>query len=311
MNRIGVSAYIRKAFLQISLYPKDKDYLRFLWYGTDGQLKYYRHCRMVLGVTSNPFLLVSVIQYLLESTLKELNGNPKYKVDIILQLKKSFYVDNCLGSVKNELEFQQFIQVVSDTLATRKLELLGWEYSDPTDNSSSTTNVLGMVWEQCSDYLCLNVTNITYDLPGILSKREILATTHEIFDSLGIACPVSLIPKLILQRLWNLKLSWDQEVDSNIKSEFCSDGESRCVRVKVQNGEVIRAVQNLYPLELSSTEELPSKLNQNCRCKNISPEQTPFDDAPVKSDGTIPADIQLFTITKSGRTVRIPRRLEL
>ncbi|GBO46086.1 hypothetical protein AVEN_155316-1 [Araneus ventricosus] len=45
MNRIGVSTDIRKAFLQISLYPKDKDYLRFLWYGTDGKLKYYRHCR--------------------------------------------------------------------------------------------------------------------------------------------------------------------------------------------------------------------------------------------------------------------------
>ncbi|GBN88132.1 hypothetical protein AVEN_108127-1 [Araneus ventricosus] len=35
MNRIGVSADVRKAFLQISLYHKDKDYLRFLWYGND------------------------------------------------------------------------------------------------------------------------------------------------------------------------------------------------------------------------------------------------------------------------------------
>ncbi|GBL88547.1 hypothetical protein AVEN_159127-1 [Araneus ventricosus] len=127
-----------------SLYPKDKDYLRFLWYGTDGKLKYYRHCRVVFGVTSSVFLLVSVIHYLLESSLNELNGNPKYKVDIIEQLKKSFYVDDCLASLKNELELQQFIQVASDTLAARKLELLGWEYSDPTDNSSSITSVLGM-----------------------------------------------------------------------------------------------------------------------------------------------------------------------
>ncbi|GBM65656.1 hypothetical protein AVEN_217647-1 [Araneus ventricosus] len=78
-----------------------------------------------------------------------------------------------------------------------------------------------MAWERCRDYLCLNVTNITYDLPGILSKREILATTHKIFDPLGIACPVTLIHKLLLQRPWKLKLSWDQEVDSNFKSEFC------------------------------------------------------------------------------------------
>ncbi|XP_035225177.1 uncharacterized protein LOC118197744 [Stegodyphus dumicola] len=128
MNRIGVSADIRKAFLQISLNPKDKDYLRFLWYRTDGKLKYYRHCRVVFGVTSSPFLLVSVIHHLLESTLKQLNGNPK----------------------------------------------------------------------------------------------EILATTHKIFDPLGIACPVTLVPKLLLQQhLWEVKLSWDQEVDSNSKSQFC------------------------------------------------------------------------------------------
>ncbi|GFT45972.1 integrase catalytic domain-containing protein [Nephila pilipes] len=55
---------------------------------------------------------------------------------------------------------------------TRKQELRGWEYSDPTDNSSSTTNVLGMVWERCGDYLCPNITNITYVLPEILFKRD-------------------------------------------------------------------------------------------------------------------------------------------
>ncbi|XP_035221501.1 uncharacterized protein LOC118194456 [Stegodyphus dumicola] len=77
MNRIGVSADIRKAFLQISLNPKDKDYLRFLWYRTDGKLKYYRHCRVVFGVTSSPFLLVSVIHHLLESTLKTTKWKPK------------------------------------------------------------------------------------------------------------------------------------------------------------------------------------------------------------------------------------------
>ncbi|GBM15673.1 hypothetical protein AVEN_262853-1 [Araneus ventricosus] len=146
LNRIVVSADIRKEFLQISLYHEDKDYLRFLWYGTDGELKYYRHFRVVFGATSSPFLLVSMIPNLLELILKELNGNTKHKVDIIQQLKKRFYVDNCLASVKNELELQQFIQVASDFLTARKLELRDWEYSEPTDDSSSTTNVLGIVW---------------------------------------------------------------------------------------------------------------------------------------------------------------------
>ncbi|KAF8795527.1 hypothetical protein HNY73_000019 [Argiope bruennichi] len=124
-------------------------------------------------------------------------------------------VDNCLANVKNELELQQFIQV-----AARKLELHGWEYSDPADNSESTTKVLGMIWGLCGDHLSSKISNIIYDLPGKLNKREVLAITHKIFDPLGIACPVTLL-RILLQRLWKLKLSWDQEVDTNSKSEFC------------------------------------------------------------------------------------------
>ncbi|GBL89990.1 hypothetical protein AVEN_178395-1 [Araneus ventricosus] len=337
-----------------------------------------------------------------------------------------------------------------------------------------------MAWERCSDYLCLNVTNITYDLPGILSKREILATTPKTFDPLGVACPAvafirvqtrdsvqvhllqaearvapsenyykrkkkttiarlellgaticarlasSVIKEfkadniyfwtnsstvlariqkneirdvfvhnrikeikqltsveawrhvnpadlpsrgcsasyLIASRWWPewLYLSpeeWPKtktaifqrddtsefrtptilpsdhprvrslvmeehklgvpHVLNSLRERFCILAGRRvvpsvlktcitCKRyssknvnppappllgVKVQNGEIIRTVQNFYRLELPSTEELPSKFNQNCRCENISAEQTPFDDAPVKSDGTISADITL------------------
>ncbi|GFT03913.1 hypothetical protein NPIL_149591 [Nephila pilipes] len=40
-----------------------------------------------------------------------------------------------------------------------------------------------------------------------------------------------------------------------------TDCESRRAQIKVRNGEVIKAVQNLYPLELSTAEEPSSKFS--------------------------------------------------
>ncbi|XP_055936887.1 uncharacterized protein LOC129966485 [Argiope bruennichi] len=97
-EKIGVIADIRKAFLQIGVSPTDRDYLRFLWIGNDGQLKEYRHCRVVFGVSSSPFLLNSTIQLHLQTVLEKIGtGESSYPKDVIQKLAHSFYVDNCVS----------------------------------------------------------------------------------------------------------------------------------------------------------------------------------------------------------------------
>ncbi|GFU44489.1 integrase catalytic domain-containing protein [Trichonephila clavipes] len=44
LYRFGVSADIRKAFLQINLYKQDRNFLRFLQHSEKGELIHYRHC---------------------------------------------------------------------------------------------------------------------------------------------------------------------------------------------------------------------------------------------------------------------------
>ncbi|GFY26455.1 hypothetical protein TNCV_2877871 [Trichonephila clavipes] len=52
----------------------------------------YRHCRVVFGVSSSPYLLNASIMHLLE------NCNSECK-EVALKLKSSFYVDNCVTGV--------------------------------------------------------------------------------------------------------------------------------------------------------------------------------------------------------------------
>ncbi|GFT26526.1 CCHC-type domain-containing protein [Trichonephila clavipes] len=126
-----LTADIRKAFLQISLYEQDRNFLRFLWHSEE-ELIHYRHCRVVFGVSSSPFLLGSTIQYHLEKKLEEAKqGRRKYPERIVQKLISSFYVDNCLASVQIQSELDRFIDVAKEIMAERKFDLRGWEHSNP------------------------------------------------------------------------------------------------------------------------------------------------------------------------------------
>ena len=56
---------------------------------------------------------------------------------------------------------------------------------------------------------------------NIVTKRKILSASHRIFDPLGIAAPVTLESQILVQQTWSKGLSWDQEVDEEIKKKFC------------------------------------------------------------------------------------------
>ena len=62
-KKISVVSDIRRAFLQTGVCPQDGDFLRFLWWKKDDptKLQTYRHARIVLGVSSSPFILGATI----------------------------------------------------------------------------------------------------------------------------------------------------------------------------------------------------------------------------------------------------------
>ncbi|GFS89736.1 uncharacterized protein TNCV_633271 [Trichonephila clavipes] len=99
---VGIVADIEKAFLMLSVAPKDRDYLRFFSPCNEKQLV-YRHCRVVFGVSSSPYLLNASIMHLLE------NCNSEYK-EVAQKLKSSFNVDNCVTGVFSADEIEIFIE---------------------------------------------------------------------------------------------------------------------------------------------------------------------------------------------------------
>ncbi|GBL97007.1 hypothetical protein AVEN_254064-1 [Araneus ventricosus] len=96
---IGVIADIKQAFLQLSVRLEDRDFLRLLWWNVKdrSKLEFFRHCRVVFGVTSSPFLLNASIRHHLNSTEYQL----EYLQTTAEKLKRGLYVDNLTTSVEN------------------------------------------------------------------------------------------------------------------------------------------------------------------------------------------------------------------
>ena len=81
-------------------------------------------CRVVFGIFSSSFLLNSVIQYHIETILEEAQlKSSKYPVETVQKLKNSFYVDNCLTSIRIKTELSEFIQVATDIITEKKFGL--------------------------------------------------------------------------------------------------------------------------------------------------------------------------------------------
>ncbi|UYV68872.1 hypothetical protein LAZ67_6001388 [Cordylochernes scorpioides] len=213
-GNVGIVADIKKAFQTISVQEMDRDCLRFLWWKTGtNETKGLRHKRVVFGLKCSPFLLAAVIEYHLES----IRDGRKF---VATKLLKSFYVDNCVTSLKEE-EVEDFMEISIQLMTEAKMELNQWAITGVFAQADSDVSVLGLLWDNMKDMLKCNVTR-PFQVPNSLTKRTVLSCIQRFFDPLGFLSPVLISPKVLLQKTWNLKLEWDAQLPTDIEKEFRS-----------------------------------------------------------------------------------------
>ncbi|GFT40537.1 DUF5641 domain-containing protein [Nephila pilipes] len=95
-------------------------------------------------------------------------------------------------------------------LATVCFDLRGWEHTSLNigRDSSETIPVFGLLWNKDEDNLSCDTAVLKCSSLN-LTRRNVLSITHKMFDLFGILSPIRLIPKLLIQRSWNLKIGWD------------------------------------------------------------------------------------------------------
>jgi len=215
-NRVALIADIEKAFLQISIDENDRDSHRFLWYETTPQenkklpkLCEFRMTRVTFGITCSPFLLSATIQHHIEKY------EEKYK-SICSKLKKSFYVDDLILSVKSEDEAKQIYNVGKEIMKKAQFNLRKWRTNSKDvmniikSDVSNEQKVLGINWCTTTDTLSVSIMeNINYLQELKPTKRSVMKAMAKLYDPMGFLGPFTVRIKLILQDIWKENIEWD------------------------------------------------------------------------------------------------------
>jgi hypothetical protein len=172
-----------------------------------------RHRRVVFGLTSSPFHLAATLRQLLRNA-------PPEVAETTSRLARGLYVDNIVTSLDTPTKLRTFVDEASRLLASHGFEVRDWE--EATEAESACSPLLGMTWDRVSDTLACETKSLDQrrqDCPSV-TKRVILSVAQAVFDPVGHTTPATVTLKILLQRLWRVKIGWDDAVDETTEKAF-------------------------------------------------------------------------------------------
>ena len=92
---------------------------------------------------------------------------------------------------------------------------------EKTGDPNTTVGILGLCWNTKTDTLSLTPKQLRTNI-ALLTKRDVLQTSLLIYDPLGWATPVTIKAKIMLQYIWQSKLSWDEPLPNDINERWAS-----------------------------------------------------------------------------------------
>ena len=171
------------------------------------------------GACSSPFMLGAVLDLHLS----------KSPLQVAADMRNNIYVDNILSGCSTEEELMTYYSQSRELLSQAKFNLRSWSTNskqlqevtrqDNTSDPNTTVGILGLRWNTNTDMVSLS-TRTFPDISTFVTKRDILQTSSQIFDPLGWVTPVTVRAKILLQEVWQTKLTWDEPLPETIMDRW-------------------------------------------------------------------------------------------
>ncbi|KAK7881024.1 hypothetical protein WMY93_030613 [Mugilogobius chulae] len=226
---VAISGDIRAMFHQVCLLPDDQTLLRFVWRNLQQEQKpqVYQWCVLPFGTTSSPCCATFALQ---RHARDYAEGNE----DVLESIEQCFYVDNCLQSLSTPESAKILIDKLRQVLASGGFEIRQWAsnvpaviaHLPPTARSESAEQwlaekspdpqepALGLKWHCPTDQLSFKAKPPESQT---ITMRHVYKVLARQYDPLGIIIPYTTRAKVLVQRLWAKKRSWD---DPNLPPEI-------------------------------------------------------------------------------------------
>ena len=237
-HRIAISGDIAEMFMQVKVRTQDRDALRYLWRGNrrEGAPEEYRMTSIIFGAASSPCTAIFAKNW----NAKRHSIEHPEAVEAIIE---NHYMDDYLDSFKTIEEATRIATTVKNIHKQARFHLKKWvsnstEVIENIESSQGPTEVvnigdieniekiLGLIWRPSTDELGFNLTLarlprgvIEKDVP---TKREALKIVMSLYDPLGLASPVTIRAKQILQEAWRRGTDWDQHIDQDLATQWRS-----------------------------------------------------------------------------------------
>ena len=216
-------------FRQIGVEQFDQPYQLILWrFNKSESIQTYRLTTVTYGLACSPFLAIRTLLKLVEDYGKT------YPI-AAEAVRSEMYSDNVLSGAHSLeealLKQDELIQLFKKGL----LNLRKWTSNNAQVLSSLPSNMLaadsitlfvsetsvpnlGIYWQPNTDYFSFHIENAPFDL--LFTKRSVLSRIAWIFDPMGWLAPIVITAKIIMQSLWILKVSWDEELPLDISNRW-------------------------------------------------------------------------------------------
>ena len=226
LHRIALIADVSKMYRAIELVELDRDLHRFVWRSdVDKPLEDYRMTRVTFGVSASSFIANMAVK---QNSIDHALEFPKAAKAV----NSAFYVDDCLTGANSVCEAVDLHQQLLNLFAKGGFLLRKWSSSnrqvldqiDPKlQDMQSThhipspdeyTKTLGVEWNASSDHFRLTVASLQEDV--VMTKRALVSDIAKTFDVLGWFSPTIIKAKILLQRVWESKIGWDDFLPESI-----------------------------------------------------------------------------------------------
>lgn len=215
---------IAKMYRQVLIDPSQRNLQLIVWRDNpESELNHFQLNTVTYGTASAAFLATRCLKQI------SLDNSADYPVESKI-ISNDFYVDDLLTGSHDESSLITIHQNLVKLLSQAGFDLRKFTSNSATvlhkiknnsDNSVSknlnyiitdnqSTKTLGVSWNPILDQFEYN-SQITLQICNV-SKRTILSLISQIFDPLGLLGPIIIQAKIILQKLWQLQLGWDESI---------------------------------------------------------------------------------------------------
>ena len=154
----------------------------------------------------------------------------KFSSSVAEDMNTNLYVDNLISGCDSEQQVIDYYVQSRSIMYKANFNLRSWSTNshklcaitkkEHTNDPNTCVNLLGLRWNTQNDTICLTPRSFPSLTSSLVTKREILRDSAQIYDPLGLLTPITVKAKLLLQTLWKRKVDWDEPLDQEIRDKW-------------------------------------------------------------------------------------------